>query len=275
MPMAVIGIARSFGVEFDKYLSEYGKQLFAAMEDDTIAEVLGAYPGLTWEKLVKPEYAVPEKVGLLVTLANKLIMGTGGTPNAPMFIGQGTGGELEGTSASPVYGGGDGVMIAGDVRALARQYCGAGVSIQYREYPLSHFTSIVSWLPEALAWVVARFTGVTAPNNCTSIAPGNSLAPLVSLEAPEASPIGIARWSTKTSGAVPRVGRWVRVTGTVATGAQPRYVWRVAGHVVQDGVVTKLRIKQKWRGKRVTLVVTIPRAGQAPLQRTYRFGRVR
>jgi hypothetical protein len=74
-------------------------------------------------------------------------------------------------------------MIAGDVRTLARQYCAKGVKIQYKEYALSHFTSMVSWLPQATLWVNDRFGGlfgpVAAPNNCSSIQPGNALEPVV------------------------------------------------------------------------------------------------
>ena len=63
-------------------------------------------------------------------------MGTGGTPTAPLLIAQGAGGELEGTSGGPPgIGPGDGVMIAGDVRTLARDYCQRGVAVQYDECP--------------------------------------------------------------------------------------------------------------------------------------------
>ena len=56
-------------------------------------------------------------------------MGTGGTPTIPLFIGQGANGELEGTPGDkPGIGAGDGVMIAGDVRTLARDYCAKGTN---------------------------------------------------------------------------------------------------------------------------------------------------
>jgi hypothetical protein len=65
-----------------------------------------------------------------------------------MFIGQGADGTLEGTPGDkPGIGPGDGVMIAGDVRTLARDFCASGV-------------------------------GGQAPNDCAQIAPGNSLAPV-------------------------------------------------------------------------------------------------
>jgi hypothetical protein len=71
------------------------------------------------------------------------------------------------------------VMIAGDVRSLAREYCSRGVPVQYNEYEgLSHVGAAVRWLPEAAAWLTSRFIGFRAPQNCASIAPGNSLAPI-------------------------------------------------------------------------------------------------
>ncbi len=116
----------------------------------------------------------------LYPLVNKLIMGTGGTPTIPLFIGQGANGELEGTpSDKPGIGGGDGVMIAGDVRTLARGYCAKGTKVYYEQYDaLSHIGSIAIWLPNSIAWIMQRFAGLPARQNCSSLAPGNSLEPI-------------------------------------------------------------------------------------------------
>lgn len=179
MPMAVIGVARAFHVSFAKYLSAYGAKVYARLAHASISQALGSYPGLTWAKLVKPRYDKPEKVALFVKLANMLIMGRTGTPSAPLFVGQGDGGYLEGTRpGGPGIGAGDGVMIAGDVRSLAREYCARGVRVQYTQYPTSHFTSVPLFLPAAYAWLVSRFGGAVAPSSCGSIPAGNSLAPI-------------------------------------------------------------------------------------------------
>jgi hypothetical protein len=98
-----------------------------------------------------------------------------------MLIGQGNGGEeFEGTSGTkPGIGPGDGVMIAGDVRSLARQYCGQGVAVHYTEYQhLGHIEGAAPWLAETVPWLTERFLGLAAPQNCSEIAPGNSLAPI-------------------------------------------------------------------------------------------------
>jgi hypothetical protein len=179
MPMAIVGVARAFQVDLLPYLSDYGKQVYAKLQKAPITEVLGAYPGLTWKKMTKPEYADPASIPIFVTTVNQLNLGARPSPTVPMFIGQGTGGELEGTSGAQAgIGPGDGVMIAGDVRTLARKYCDAGVKVVHREYPLSHFTSVSLWLPEASAWLVGRFAGTAAPSTCGSIPVGNPLTPL-------------------------------------------------------------------------------------------------
>ena len=107
-------------------------------------------------------------------------MGTGGTPTIPLFIGQGAGGEREGTPGNkPGIGAGDGVMIAGDVRTLARSYCAKGAKVHYEQYDaLSHLTSVPIWRDNSIAWIKERFASVPAPENCSSIAPGNSLDPI-------------------------------------------------------------------------------------------------
>jgi hypothetical protein len=180
MPMAIIGVSRAFGIDLTPYLSEYGKQLYDKLQKASIAEVLAQYPGLTWAQLAKSEYPTPESIPLYVGVVNQLIMGTGGTPTAPLLIGQGANGELEGTSGNqPGIGRGDGVMIAGDVRTLARQYCQQGVNVQYNQYDLlAHIEAAIPWLTSAMPWLDARFAGWPAPQNCSQIPAGNPLTPI-------------------------------------------------------------------------------------------------
>lgn len=180
MPMAVIGVSRAFHIDLTPYLSEYGKQLYDKLQKASITEVLAQYPGLTWTQLAKPEYATPEDIPIYVETVNQLIMGTGGTPTIPLQIAQGAFGEIEGTAGNkPGIGEGDGVMIAGDVRTLAREYCERGVAVQYSQYDtLGHIGTAVPWIASAVPWLAARFAGGAAPQNCASIAPGNPLGPV-------------------------------------------------------------------------------------------------
>jgi hypothetical protein len=93
---------------------------------------------------------------------------------------QGAGGQLEGTSGSkPGIGPGDGVMIAGDVRTLARTYCAKHVAVQYDEYaPLAHIEAAAPWSAATVPWLTERFEGKPAPQNCAQIPAGNPLTPI-------------------------------------------------------------------------------------------------
>ena len=177
--MAILGIARSYDIDFDEYLTGHGREVFAHLDDASIANVLAQYPGLTWQEMAKPEFADPNSIPELVDALNKINMGTAPIPTIPMFVAQAANGILEGTQPGGVgIGAGDGIMIAGDVRTLMRRYCDAGLPIQYDQYDtLSHFLGPTLWLPGALLWINDRFSGKPAPSNCGSIAPGNSLAP--------------------------------------------------------------------------------------------------
>ena len=180
IPMGLIGIARAFDVNLTRYMTPYGQELNTKLQHASITEVLGQYPGLTWAQIAKPQYPTPESVPVYVKVANQLIMGTRGTPTEPLLIGQGNGGELEGTSGDkPGIGPGDGVMIAGDVRSLAREYCSRGVTLEFKEYEhLGHIAGAGAWASEAYTWLDERFDGTAAPQNCSSIAAGNSIEPL-------------------------------------------------------------------------------------------------
>jgi hypothetical protein len=182
MPMALIGIARAFGVDFRPYLTQRGLDLYGAMQNSSIVHVLGQrrYWRLKWSDLVIPKYPTPESLSVFVELANQLIMGTGGTPTGPLYIGQGANGLPEGTPENkPGIGRGDGVMIAGDVRTLARTYCDRGTVVYYDEYGLlSHTSSVGLFLLKAIDWINDRFAGQPAPNNCSSIPAGNPLDPI-------------------------------------------------------------------------------------------------
>jgi hypothetical protein len=178
MPMAIVGLARAYAVSFSQYLSANGNAVVAAMQNDNINEAEANYAGITWSDLAAPQYPEPEDVPPLVTIANRLILGGAGMPIVPELIAQGTGGQQDGTNPSAIYGPGDGVMIAGDVRSYAREVCASGDPVDYQEFAdLSHEETEAPWLADTLPWLTARFAGTAAPQNCSTIAPGNSLAP--------------------------------------------------------------------------------------------------
>lgn len=179
MPMAIVGVARAYGISFSQYLSPYGNAVVAAMQNDNINEAEADYAGITWSQLAAPQFPEPEDVPPFVTIANRLILGSAGMPEVPELIAQGTGGQQDGTNPSPTYGAGDGVMLAGDVRSYAREVCASGDPVDYQQFAgLSHEQTEAPWLTATLAWLTARFAGAPAPQDCATIPPGNSLAPV-------------------------------------------------------------------------------------------------
>ncbi|MGC0318198.1 hypothetical protein QBC98_006715 [Kitasatospora acidiphila] len=180
IPMTIIGIDRAYGSGLKSYLSSYGTEVYDKLEHGSLFDAQGHYPGLTWQKMMKPQYADPDSVPAFVDAVNKLNLGSAATPTVPGYLAQGGQGGTEGTfNSSAGIGTGDGVMVAGDARALARQYCSTGnESIEYQQYDLlSHVPTSAAWAPNAMAWLRDRFAGRPAPSDCARIPAGNSLAP--------------------------------------------------------------------------------------------------
>ena len=179
--MAIIGTARVYGLDYSAYLNDYGKQLLKKLDKASITNVLYQYPGLKWSQLAKPEYADPETVPPFREAVQRANLGDAPNPTIPVFLGQGTGGSATGTPGDkPGIGPGDGVMVAGDVRTLARNYCSSGVPVQYQQYEgIGHIASLAPWTPVSTAWVEDRFRGIKAPSNCNSIPAGNKISPAI------------------------------------------------------------------------------------------------
>jgi Secretory lipase len=169
IPAILVSVGRAFGVNIDAYLSAYGKKIVNQVQGECIASFAASYPGLTYAQLVKPQYSNPFQVPVLVRIMNKLLMGTEpGHPEEPLLFGVG---NADGT--------GDGIMIAGDVEALAHEYCTQGMPVTFDEYPgLEHTEAAVPFETDAMAFLTGLFAGGAAPNGCSSIGTGNSLAPL-------------------------------------------------------------------------------------------------
>ncbi|MFZ0041439.1 MAG: lipase family protein [Solirubrobacteraceae bacterium] len=168
IPAVLVSLSRAFGVSFEPYLSPYGVQVTNQVKDECINDFVGNYPGLTIQKLVKPQYANPDLIPDFVRIGDELIMSRTGTPKGPLFIGVG---NADGT--------GDGVMVAKDVQELAYTYCRRGVSVQFNEYNGDdHDNAAIPFETGALQFLSDRLSGQAVSNGCSSIGPGNSLAPL-------------------------------------------------------------------------------------------------
>jgi hypothetical protein len=169
IPAILVSLGRSFDVDISPYLSAYGKQVTSQVAGQCIASFAAAYPGLTVQDLLAPQYQNPFQIPVLVSILNKLIMGTTpGRPAEPVLLGVG---NADGT--------GDGIMVAGDVQALAHEYCQRGVPVTFDQYAgLQHTPAAVPFEAHALSFLEALFAGLPPANGCASIGPGNPLTPL-------------------------------------------------------------------------------------------------
>ncbi len=176
LPAVILGVGRAFEIDTTPYLNEAGRASVAGMSDQCIGEFFARPLGLRFSTLLAPPYKDLLDIPAVVHAINTLIAGRG-TPNAPMHIRVG---NADGT--------GDGVMVAADLRALARAYCGRGVSVDFAELPgLEHFTAAVPALAAGTRWLGQRFTATSATGNCASIPPGNDLSPLPEPASPAAT----------------------------------------------------------------------------------------
>ena len=170
IPAVLISLPHAFGDDITPYLSAYGQQVMGQVAGKCIGDFAGAYPGLTIQQMLLPQYSDPYQIPDLVTIINHLIMGTtpGRPPSEPMLMGVG---KSDAT--------GDGIMVAGDVQELAYQYCQRGVPVTFTQYQgLQHSQAFVPFEAAALTFLEDRFTGLPAPDGCPAITPGNSLNPL-------------------------------------------------------------------------------------------------
>lgn len=169
IPAVLLGLGHAFGVDINPYLSAYGEKITRQVAGECIDSFYGAYPGLTYQQLVKPKYRDIFKIPVLVKILNRLIMGTApGHPEEPVLLANG---NSDGT--------GDGIMIAGDVEGLAHEYCKQHVPVTFDEYTGdTHILAALPFESDAYTFLGNLFSGGPAHNGCASIGVGNSLAPL-------------------------------------------------------------------------------------------------
>lgn len=169
IPGFLVGVARAFHLDLQRYLSPAGKRAARAARSSCIQSFLSSYPHLTVPKMLKRRYASLAATGRLRRALNRTIMGTvAGHPRVPMFLGIG---DQDGT--------GDGVMIRGDVEALGHEYCRQGVRVQLDTYRgAGHEPAAAEFEPKVSAFLAERFVGVPFTGNCAAIGRGNALRPL-------------------------------------------------------------------------------------------------
>lgn len=185
MAAVLDALSRATNLNLPPYLNDTGTKLTTQDATECIGDFSGTTPGLRIEQLLKPQYTDILKIPAFVNVLNSLIMGQAGTPNAPLFMGVGN-------DPNNAQGQGDDIMVTNDVVGLAHEYCTRGVTVDYKEYPNStHEQAALQFEPDATSFITQRFAGAPATNNCSTIATGNSLAPIV-LKAASTSTAGAA-----------------------------------------------------------------------------------
>jgi hypothetical protein len=174
LPAVLVALSRAYGLKLDTYLSPYGKTLTSKTVDECIGDFSGTTPGGRIEQLLKPKYQDFLKQPVFVDIINKLLMGTvPGHPKGPLLM-------MVGNDPANAQGQGDDIMVTKDVEALAHEYCGQGVPLQYTVLANStHEQAAVEFEPQATAFLAERFAGVPFTDNCASVGPGNDISPIV------------------------------------------------------------------------------------------------
>ena len=189
MPGVLVGVARGMHVDLMPYLSPYGQRLAQTVSTECANSFESSYPGLTIQQLFGPDYQNPLANPTFASVINQLIMGSDGTPKAPLFLGVG---NADGT--------GDGVIMAAEVAGLANHYCQRGAPVQFDEYQqMDHLKAGGPFEAHAFALIQAWLAGATPPSGCSSISGGSSLSPLPAGTAPPAPPPGAVSSGDVTS----------------------------------------------------------------------------
>ena len=162
IPGELLGLSRAYGIDLTKYLSPYGRQVVRQEGNVCIASVFGKYPGLTIGDIMLPAYQDLTRVAPFSIMLRDQTMGTAKThPREPLFMAVG---NLDGK--------GDGAMVAGDVKALARHYCREGVAVNYQEYQgASHVQAAAYFEPQTGPFLQDRFAGAPFVSNCSYLGP--------------------------------------------------------------------------------------------------------
>ncbi len=169
IPAVLVALSRAYGADLSTYLSPYGEELAGQVAHACIGSFEGAYPGLTIQKLLKPQFQDFLHIPLFVHIVDELIMGSvPGHPGEPLLMAVG---DSDGT--------GDGIMVTADVEGLAHEYCAEGVPVELTVYDgLDHTETAVPFEASALTFLEGRFDGAPFVDGCSSVGVGNPLTPL-------------------------------------------------------------------------------------------------
>lgn len=209
IPAVLVALSRAYGLDAAKYASPLGQQLMAKVQDECIGDFSGTTPGLTSDQLLKPEYRPLLQQPDFVAIVNNLIMGTvPGHPAGPLLMAVGNDPNNSGGGPNDKAQGDD-IMVTKDVEALAHEYCGQGVPLQYQVFSNStHEQAALAFEAVATPFIASRFAGTPFVDNCASVGTGNDISPIV-----------LTSQSTGQPSASPTTG--ASTTGGSSTGTRP------------------------------------------------------
>jgi hypothetical protein len=165
IPAMMLGLVRAYKLNPWKYFNNLGLEVLRQTAQGCLQP--GAFAGLHFEDMLKPEYQDWKQVPDFVRILNDSIMERAWTPTAPQLMAVGKSDGI-----------GDGVIVAGDMQELAHTYCGRGVPVQFHTYNSSdHVSALFPFELQALNFMAQRYAGGST-NECGSIGPGNPLTPL-------------------------------------------------------------------------------------------------
>jgi Secretory lipase len=83
IPAVLVALSRAFGIDIANYSPPYGLMVASQVKSECINSFFGAYPGLTYQKLLKPQWQDIYSIPKVAAVTDKLIMGQTGTPKGP------------------------------------------------------------------------------------------------------------------------------------------------------------------------------------------------
>ncbi len=125
----------------------------------------------------------------------------------------------------------------------------------------------VSFSDPALPTTTSTFyTHTGFPRSCDALEPADN-------SNDGGGSVTVTKWSIKKGNTVAKVGKTLKVTPTRAAGASVSYAWKVGSKVVdRDRAMT---VKKAYVGKKVTMRVTVSKAGVKSVSKTLRYGTAR
>lgn len=110
------------------------------------------------------------------------------------------------------------------------------------------------------------YTHTGYPRSCDALEPADD-------DNDDNDSVAVQKWSVKKGTTTAKVGKTLKVTPTRAPGVKVAYAWKVGTKVVdRDRAMT---VKKAYKGKKVTMRVTVSKTGAKSVSKVLRYGTAR